>query len=494
MTLARSKAFKNVIYASLNKGVTLVCIAVTSSVVARNLSPSDYGVIGFAYIVMGFLSHFGDMGVGSAVIRRHSLTQSSLRTALTLRIILSIGAFILAYSIAPFARHFFQHPAIPNVIRILAFNFLANTVGFMSWAHLTREQNYRALMVPGFASVVTRSALAITLILCGWKFWAVILADVAANFVSGVACQLMGRIPVRLHFDWPEAQEYLRFGAPLLGSGVLVFLILNLDNLLVGSVMGSARLGYYALAFTWGSFICGLLADTVNNVLFPAFSAIQHDLSAMRRWYLKTLDLVGFVSVIANTTLLTNAHFFLVTFLGKGSSKWLPAMASLQILCVYGIMRAMTEPLSNCIMALGRTQTLLQSNMLAGAAELVLLLVVVRSGKIELVALVVFFAYMLQAVTLAPFLRNNLGIAGKDLLGQVWPLFPAAVGGYLATSLLPVSFGESLPSLGLRALFTALAVALVHGLCTGFRCFQEASAMVLQSFARNRLARETVNS
>ena len=94
--------------------------------------------------------------------------------------------------------------------------------------------------------------------------------------------------------------------------------------------MGSAQLGYYALAFTWGSFICGLLYDTVNNVLLPAFSAIQHDVSAMRRWYLKTLDLVGFVSVIANTTLLANAHFFLVTFLGKGSNKWLPAMASLQ--------------------------------------------------------------------------------------------------------------------------------------------------------------------
>ena len=202
MTLSRSKAFKNVIYASLNKGVTLVCIAVTSSVVARNLSPSDYGVVGFAFIVIGFLSHFSDMGVGSAVIRRHSLTQSSLRTALTLKIILSVGAFIVAYSIAPFAHHFFQHPAIRNVIRILAFDFLVTTVGFMSWVTLTREQNFRALMIPGFVSVVTRSALAITLILCGWKFWAVVLADVGAN-LRGRRCQSAhrkdpGPLPFRL--------------------------------------------------------------------------------------------------------------------------------------------------------------------------------------------------------------------------------------------------------------------------------------------------------
>ena len=138
----------------------------------------------------------------------------------------------------------------------------------------------------------------------------------------------------------------------------------------------------------------------------------------MRRWYLKTLDLVGFVSVIANTTLLTNAHFFLVTFLGKGSNKWLPAMASLQILCIYGIIRAMTEPLANCILALGRTRTMLQANLLAGAVELVLLLLVLRSGKIELVSLVVLFAYTVPAVVYVPFLRNNLGISGGDLLGS----------------------------------------------------------------------------
>jgi O-antigen/teichoic acid export membrane protein len=488
MTLARATAFKNVLYASLNKGVTLVCIAVTSSVVARNLSPSDFGVVGFASIVIGFLSHFSDMGVGNAVIRRPALTEGSLRTAFTLKTILSVSAFIVAYSLAPFAHHFFQHPATANVIRILAFDFLISTIGFMPQVTLMREQNYRALLIPGFVGVVTRSALAVTLLLCGWKFWAVVIADVGANLAGSVANQMTRRIPVGFGFDWPVAKEYLRFGAPLLGSGILVFLIFNLDNLLIGSAMGSARLGYYALAFTWGSFICGLLYDTVNNVLLPAFSAIQHDLRAMRRWYLKTLDLVGFVSVAGNITLLTNAHFFLVTFLGKGSGKWLPAMASFQILCVYGIIRAMTEPLANCIVALGRTRTLLHATVLAGVVELVLLLLVLRNGKIEFVALVVLFAYTLQAVIYAPFLRNHLEIGAGDLLRQLWPLFPAAIGGYLATSLLPASFGETLPALAARALFTATAVALIHGLCTRFRCFQEASTMVLHSFARKRLA------
>ena len=263
-------------------------------------------------------------------------------------------------------------------------------------------------MIPGVASAVARCILAVTLILCGWKYWAVVFADVGANLVGCVAMQLARKMPIRFQFDWTDAREYLRFGVPLLGSGILIFLVMNMDNFLVGSRMGSAKLGYYALAFTWGSFICGLLSDTVNNVMFPAFSAIQDDTAAMRRWYLKTVDMVGFVAVVANTALLANVHFFLVTFLGKGTDKWLPAATALKILCVYGIIRAITEPIGNCIMARGRTKMLLHANALAGAVELLLILLVLRTGRIELVAAAVLIAYVTQAIIYLPYLAPRI--------------------------------------------------------------------------------------
>jgi PST family polysaccharide transporter len=484
MTVSKAKAFRNVIYTSLTKGATLVCIAVTTSVVARNLSPADYGVVGFAGIIIGFLNHFSDVGVGNAAIRRPTLDQHSLQTAFTLKIILSCGAFTVAFLIAPFAHHFLNHPATGNVIRILAFDFLVSTIGFMSMVKLTREQNYRALVIPGVASAVARCILAVTLILCGWRYWAVVFADVGANLTGAVAIQLARKVRIRFQFDWTIAREYMRFGVPLLGAGVATFLVMNMDNFLVGARMGSAKLGFYALAFTWGSFICGLLLDTVNYVMFPTFSAIQDDTAAMRRWYLKTVDMVGFVAVVANTALLANVHLFLVTFLGKGSGKWLPAATALKVLCVYGIMRVLTEPIANCILARGRTKLLLHANVLAGAVELVLILLVLRTGRVELIAGGVLIAYATQAAIYFPFLRREFSISLGDLVAQLWPVVPALVGGCMITSLLPDSFGDTILALGCRGLFTALVVALIHGLCTRFRCFQEAGGMISQSLAR----------
>ena len=486
MSTSKAKTFRNVIYTSIGKGATLVCIAVTSSVVARNLSPSDYGVVGFAGIIIGFLAHFSDVGVGSAAIRRPTLDQHSLRTAFTLKIILSSAAFVAAFLIAPFAHHFFQHPATGNVIRVLAFDFLISTIGFMSLVTLTREQNYRAMLIPGIAGTVVRCILVVTLILCGWKYWAVIFADVGATLTGCIALQLARKMRIRFEFDWIDARDYLRFGVPLLGMGVLIFLLMNMDNFLVGSKMGSAKLGYYALAFSWGSFICGLLNDTVNSALFPAFSAIQGDTAAMRRWYLKTVDLVAFVAVVANTALLANTHFFLVTFLGKGTDKWLPAETALKILCVYGIIRVITEPVGNCIMARARTRLLLHANALAGAIEIGLILLVLRTGRIELVAIAVLVAYSSQAIIFLPYLRREFSISFGDLAAQLWPLILGIVGGCAITSLLPDSLGGTLLTLACRGLFTALVVALIHGLCTRFRCFHEAGGMISQNLARAR--------
>jgi teichuronic acid exporter len=486
MTISKAKTFRNILYTSVTKGMTLFCIALTSMVVARNLTPSDYGIVGFAFIVIGFLSRFSDMGLGTALVRRPVLKAHSLQTAFTLKIILSSAAFIVAMLIAPFARHLFDHLAIGNVIRILALTFLVSMIGFLPQAMLTREMNYRALMIPGVVSAAVQCILTVTLVLWGWSYWAVVIASVGSTLAGGIAVQLTKRIPIRLHFDWPDAQEYLRFGIPLLGSGILIFLVLNMDNFLVGSRLGSAKLGYYALAFTWGSFISVILEDTVNNVMLPTFSAIQDDTAAMRRWYLKTVDIVVFVAVVANTALLANVRLFLVTFLGKGTDKWLPAATALEILCVYGIVRAATVPVGNCILARGRTQMLLHATALAGAVELLVLLLALRSGRIEMVAAAVLIAYVSQAIIYLPYLRREFSISFGDLVAQLWPVVPSLVGGFAITSLLPDWFGVTLFTLACRGLFTALIVALIHGLCTHFRCFQEAGGIVSQSLARVR--------
>ena len=478
MHISKSQTFRNVIYNSMVKGTTLVCQLLATTVVARSLSAADMGVVGFANIIISFLNHFSDCGIGNAAIRQPELKQGNLETAFTLKVILSTGAFGTALLIAPFALHFCDHPAAADVTRFLALNFFISTIGFLPLVRLTREMNYRALVVPGIINSVVRCILAVSLIWCGWKFWAVAVADVGANLAGGIATQCVRKIRLRFRFEREEAMQLLRFGLPLMGVGLLVFLIFNLANFLVSSTMGIAQLGYYTLAFNWGSFVCGLLGDTVISVLFPTFAALQHDTAKLRRWYLKTVDLVAFIAVVANTSLLANAHSFLAVFLGKGTDKWMPAAATLQILCFYGIIRAVTEPIGNCLMVRGRTKTLLHANLLCGAIQIGLLVLALHAKKIEWVAGAVLVSYASQALVFIPFLRRELSISIADLIRQLWPLAPAMALGWWSTRVLFAENGGSMVTLACQGLFTTLVVALTHGALTGFRCFRETGELI----------------
>jgi O-antigen/teichoic acid export membrane protein len=484
MTTSKAKTFRSVLYACFTKGITLFCTAITTMVVARSLSASDYGLVGFATIIIGFLLQFTDMGLGRAVIRRSVLEDHSLQTAFTLKAVLSLAAFVIALLIAPFGRRFLDHPSTANVIRILALNFLVSTIGFSSRVGLTREMNYRALMIPSVVGAMVECVVAVILIRMSWSYWAVVIADVAGTAATGLSMRFVKTIPTRLRIDWTDAREFLRFGLPLFGSGVLIFILLNVDNFLVSTGMGSAQLGYYALAFTWSTFICMLLNETVNVVLLPALSGMQSDAGAMRRWYLKTIELTGFIGVIANTALLANAYWFLVTFLGRGSGKWLPAMTALEILCVYGVIRAITVPIGVCITVRGQTGLLLRANLIAGAIEIGLLILALRTRRLDLVAAAVLVAYVTQAAVYLPYLRREFAISTRALIDRLWPIAPAMIVGTLATSLLPAQYGSTFFGLAVRGLFTACVVAITHGVFSRFRCFHEARELIVPQYRR----------
>ncbi len=244
ISISKAQTFRNVIYTTLLKGTVLICGLLASTVVARSLSAAEMGLVFFANIIIGFLNHFSDCGVGNAAIRQPKLEQRHLETAFTLKVILGLGAFGTALLIAPFARHFYDHPAAGNVTRFLALNFLVSTIGFLPLVQLTREMNYKALIIPGIINAVVRAILAITLILKGWSFWAVVIADVGANLASAIATQCVRKLRMRFRFDREEALALLRFGVPLMGSGMLAFLIFNLANFLIGAELGNEALGF----------------------------------------------------------------------------------------------------------------------------------------------------------------------------------------------------------------------------------------------------------
>jgi len=262
--------------------------------------------------------------------------------------------------------------------------------------------------------------------------------------------------------DVDTSVELLRYGAPLFGSTLLAFLLFNVDNFMIGSRMGAKELGYYTIAFTWASFVCSTLSETVHSVLFPQFSRMQMNRADLAAMYCRSLRAVVFFAAMANAALFAVSDGFLFTVLGKGTPRWLPSLYPLQILCVYGAIRAAVEPIGNVIMALGRTNVLMRASLLAVIPQVCLLPIVIAKWGLPGVACLVCGAYGIQWVLYGPFLKRELGVGTRRILKLTTPALASAVSGVFVSKLIALADPLSWGSIVVRLIAVCLPFIVVH--------------------------------
>ena len=417
----KRRTLENIGYNATSKIVALAFQAVASIILSRNLSSADYGVVGFAWIFINFLSQFNDLGLNNAVVHTRDLDDDGLATVFTLKFLISAALFVTAVSIAPAARWIFDDAAVVTIIRVLSFSFVLNAFTFVPSALLTRALDYRRLAVASTLGTFATAAISIVLVLLGFGYWSIVVANVAAGVVGVVVLNTLSpkRFVVRL--DPARAREFIRYGWGLFASGLLIFAVFNTDNFIIGATRGSEQLGLYMIAFSWGSMVATLMVAGVHAVLFPTFARIQAERERIRGAYLLSFKYITALGVMVNATLFVVAPDFLIHVLGRGTTKWLPALDALRILCAYGVIRVMLEPLGNVIMAFGRTTLLMRATLVAAAIEVALLYPALRAFGIEGAAVVVTLAYLVQYGIYWKFLKSEVGVKLADLGRAIGP-------------------------------------------------------------------------
>lgn len=410
-----NKIATGVAYNTVTRILIVGIQGVTSIILARILNSSDYGIMAFAAVFLSFLSQFSDFGFGSALIQKKEINQSILNTAFTMRNVIACILVLIAAIISFVVPHFFNYPHIDWVIRLLALNFIINSIGFISVALLKREMNFQSTNVATLISIVIGSVVSVTLAYMGYGFWCIVWSNVITSIVYVIAIRRLRPCKLNYEFNTVEAQAMWRFGSYIFISGLLIYALYNSANFLVGAVLGTEALGYFSLALDWGTKVPTLLSITVLSVLFPAYSKIRDDKEKLEKTYLDSLHYVAFFSILVNVTLLCISEDFLRMALGGGTEKWMPALTSFRILCVYGIIRAVLEPIGNVIVALGDSKVLFKANLIAAGIQLVFLYPALKLYNIEGVALLVLFSYATQYLVYLPFLNDKLKISTANI-------------------------------------------------------------------------------
>ena len=302
------------------------------AVLARLLSPDDFGVVGIAMIFVGFAALFSQMGVGPALIQRSELTPVHIRVGFTLSVLLSLVFTILILATAPLAAVFFKNDQVTDVLYVVSFNFLLAGFGVVAESLLRRNLKFRKLMWANVWSYLIGYALVgIILAWLGYGVWALVGATLGQSLLKSVLLLMYNPHPIIPSLARREMRELLFFGGGFTLAHVLNYSANQGDYFVVGQIMGAEALGIYTRAYQLMMLPAKYFGQVLTVVLFPVMAKLQDKRQQLTKSYLASIALVTLVSAPLGVLMVTTAPEIVKVLLGP---KWSNTVVPFQILAL----------------------------------------------------------------------------------------------------------------------------------------------------------------
>jgi len=367
---------------------------IVAIVLARLLSPHDWGIAAMVLVVSSLVLVFADAALGSALVQRRTLTEKDRSTVFWTS--LGIGSAFTAVGIAvagPIAA-FYGEPQVRALVIAMSLSFVVTAVATTQEALLVREMDFRRLELRMMAGTATGAAVGIALALLGFGAWAIIGQQLAIAVASSVLLWAVSPWRPRLVFSLASLRSLGGFGANVFGQRLLYYLHRHAAHILIGRFIGAGALGAYTLAYNVMLVPFSRIAGPVQEVLMPAFARLQSDPDRVAEAWVRATRLIAAVSVPALLGLVVVAPDFVSVVLGE---RWRTIVPLLQILAWVGLLQSLQTLNSNILMALDRTSTLFRYSIAFFCIHLAAFVLALPYGIVGVAA-----AYAISSTVIEP--------------------------------------------------------------------------------------------
>ncbi|MBA3346030.1 MAG: lipopolysaccharide biosynthesis protein [Gemmatimonadales bacterium] len=325
------------------------------ALLARLLSPRDFGQVGLATAYIGFWSLAARLGLTAAIVRRPALTERDIRAGFTLAVLLGLTAAGLVWVTAPLAARALGSASLTGIIRALGLSLAISGLSTVADALVQRQLAWARLVRVDLAStIVGQSAVSCVLAALGLGPWSLVGGTLASSAIRGVLLLRTQPHAKRPLFAGTEIRHLLRYGGNFALARGLNYAAQQGDNVVVGRTLGLEALGFYSRAFKLMMMPVSNFGLILTRVLFPIMARIQGEAERVRTGYLTGLAVLSLVTGPLSALMVTLAPEIVLVLLG---SKWLATVVPFQILSLGLVLRnpnLMTYTLDGAPEALGK--------------------------------------------------------------------------------------------------------------------------------------------
>lgn len=356
-----------------NQGVQFVF----SIILARLLSPSDYGIIAMVTIFFAVAQSFVDSGFSNALVRKTDRVEEDLSTCFYFNIGVGIIAYIVLFLIAPLVANFYNQPILSPIIRITGLEVMLNSLCVVQQALFTIKIDFKSQAKITLSATVISGIVGILLAYQGYGIWALVWQGVASSIVRMGLLWLMSKWRPRKGFSKSSFNYLFGYGSKLLASGLLDTIYNNIYPIVIGKFYNPAQLGNYSRALGWAQLPSANITSILQRVTFPVLSAIQDDTLRLQNSYRRLLKLSAFIVFPLMMGLAAIASPLIRVIL---TAKWDGCVLYLQILCFALMLYPIHAINLNLLQVKGRSDIFLRLEIIKKIIGVVILIITIPLG------------------------------------------------------------------------------------------------------------------
>lgn len=351
----KQKAVKGVVWTALQKYSTMLIQFVSGIILARLLTPYDYGCIGMLMIFMLLAESFIDGGFGSALIQKKNPTQTDYSTIFFWNMGLSVVFYAVLYLSAPAIADFYGIPLLSDILRVQGLVLFIFAFNIVQRNQLQKKLNFKVLSIVTILTSVTALTVTIVMAYHGFGVWALVAQNILTAAIPALVFWFYVRWRPQWTFSWQSFRDLFSFGFYMFLTHILNQFGQQIQGLLIGKFYNAATMGYYSKANATERLASTSISKVMSQVTYPLYAEMQDNKAALGDMIKKiTLTLSYITFPLMFILLLCAKPLFILLY----SDRWADSVPYFQVLCIAGLAYSLQSVNYQSVAAIGKSRTM----------------------------------------------------------------------------------------------------------------------------------------